>query len=95
MLFMAKAHVADNPFHADCLKLMQKLRDAPNQTLAHSVLLKRMKKDAKTFSALIETLAQQGDIEVAMASTHGRNMRAYRLTGGVKEGGERSTGGER
>ncbi|MEX1231934.1 MAG: hypothetical protein WEB58_16935 [Planctomycetaceae bacterium] len=26
MLFMAQSHVADNPFHADCLKLLRKLR---------------------------------------------------------------------
>ena len=95
MLFMAASHVADNPFHAECLKLLEKLRDAPGKELPHSVLLKRMKMDAKTFGMLIETLAQQGDIEVVMASTPGRNMRAYRLVGAVKEGSETSAGGER
>ena len=29
MLFMAQAYVADNPFHAECLKFLQKLREAP------------------------------------------------------------------
>lgn len=29
MLFMAQAHVAENPFHADCLKVMEKLRSQP------------------------------------------------------------------
>jgi hypothetical protein len=29
MLFMAASHVADYPFHAECLKLLEKLRDAP------------------------------------------------------------------
>jgi len=95
MLFMAASHVADNPFHAECLKLLEKLRDAPGNELPHSVLLKRMKMDAKTFTVLIETLVQQGDIEVVMASTPGRNMRVYRLIGGVKEDGETSAGGER
>ena len=55
MLFMAHGHVAENPFHAECLKLIKKLREAPDQTLPHSVLLKRMKLDAKTFQGLIET----------------------------------------
>ena len=41
-MFMSHSHLADNPFHADCLKLMQKLRHAPYNTLSHSVLLKRM-----------------------------------------------------
>jgi len=95
MLFMAASHVADNPFHAECLKLLEKLRDAPGNELSHSVLLKRMKMDAKTFSVLIETLVQQGDLEIVMASTPGRNMRAYRLVGAVKEDGETSAGGER
>ncbi|MEZ6064174.1 MAG: hypothetical protein R3B90_00355 [Planctomycetaceae bacterium] len=49
MLFMAAGHVAANPFHAECLKAKQKLRDAPDKTLAHSVLLKRMKMDALSF----------------------------------------------
>ena len=60
MLFMAASHVADNPFHADCLRLLEKLRDAPGNELPHSVLLKRMKMDAKTFTVLIKTLVQQG-----------------------------------
>ena len=39
MLFMAASHVAENPFHAECLKLLEKLRGAPDRTLPHSVLL--------------------------------------------------------
>ena len=31
MLFMARAHVADNPFDAECLKVLQKLRGAPGR----------------------------------------------------------------
>ncbi|MBP9032468.1 MAG: bifunctional DNA primase/polymerase [Pseudomonadales bacterium] len=93
MLFMASSHVADNPFHADCLKLMEKLRDAPGHELPHSVLLKRMKMDAKTFGALVETLAQQGDIEVVTTPRPGWHVRSYRLAGANLEG-ETSPGGE-
>ena len=28
MLFMAHSHVAENPFHAECLKLLRRLREA-------------------------------------------------------------------
>ena len=63
MLFMAHNHVAENPFHAECLKLLRKLHEAPDQQLPHSVLLKRMKTDAKSFAALVETLCQQREIE--------------------------------
>jgi DNA mismatch repair ATPase MutL len=89
MLFMVNSHVAENPFHSECLKLVRKLREAPDQQLPHSVLLKRMKIDAKTFHELITTLEQQGDVAIVTQSTAGRPQRAYRLTYGVS-GGERS-----
>ncbi|NLE59907.1 MAG: DUF3987 domain-containing protein [Planctomycetes bacterium] len=79
MLFMASSHVADNPFHAECLKLMQKLRDTPGHEIAHSALLKRMKIDAKHFMELVETLAQRGDIEIVTVPRAGTHKRSYRL----------------
>lgn len=88
MLFMAHSHVADNPFHAECLKLLRKLRESPDQTLPHSVLLKRMKLDAKTFQELITTLEQQGDLQVVTTARSGSAHRAYRLVGDVNGGGE-------
>lgn len=81
MLFMAHNHVADNPFHAECLKLVRKLREAPGHQLAHSVLLKRMKIDAKTFQDLVTTLELQGDVVTVLQTTGGRPQRAYRLSG--------------
>lgn len=82
MLFMAHSHVAENPFHAECLKLLRRLRESPDQQLAHSVLLKRMKMDAQTFQELLATLEQQGDVITVTQSTAGRPQRAYRLAGG-------------
>ncbi len=91
MLFMAQDHVAANPFHAECLKLMQKLRDAPNHTLPHSVLLKRMKTDSLSFLRMVETLVAQGDIMPVTQTTTGRTSRAYKLVDATAgEGGERS-----
>jgi hypothetical protein len=81
MLFMANSHVSDNPFHAECLKLLRKLQDAPEKRLSHSILLKRMKIDAKTFQEIITTLEQQGDILTAICSTAGRPQRHYQLLG--------------
>jgi hypothetical protein len=92
MLFMAAGHVAENPFHAECLKAVEKLRNAPGNELPHSVLLKRMKLDSKAFAALIDTLHEQGDVEVVTAPTAGRTMRAYRLVGAVKLEGESKPG---
>lgn len=79
MLFMASSHVAENPFHAECLKLMQKLRDAPGHEIPHSALLKRMKIDAKHFMEITETLVQRGDIEVVTVPRAGTHRRSYRL----------------
>ena len=79
--FMAHSHVAENPFHAECLRLLRKLREAPERQLPHSVLLKRMKIEAKTFVELISTLEQQGDLATVIQSTFGRPQRVYRLAG--------------
>jgi hypothetical protein len=79
MLFMAAGHVAENPFHADCLRLLKKLREAPDRSLPHHTLLKRMKMDAKCFRELIETLVQRGDIVIDAVATEGRTRTAYRL----------------
>ena len=94
MLFMAAGHVADNPFHAECLKAVEKLRAAPGGELPHSVLLKRMKMDSKNFAMLIDTLVEQGDIKVISTARPGWHVRTYRLSTGVKLGGETSRGGE-
>lgn len=85
---MAASHVSDNPFHAECLRLLRKLREAPSCQLAHSILLKRMKIDAKKFQELVITLEQQGDIEMVMQTTSGRPQRGYRIVAG--EPGETS-----
>lgn len=79
MLFMAESHVADNPFHAECLKFMRKLREAPDGELGHSVLLKRMKMDAKSFGDLVNTLEQRGDIIIRTQTTATKSGRFYRL----------------
>jgi hypothetical protein len=81
MLFMAQSHVAENPFHADCLKLMKKLRGAPKKTLPHSVLLKRMKVDSQTFMKIVQTLEAQGDIEKVEIPRAGTARRSYRIRG--------------
>jgi hypothetical protein len=85
MLFMAQSHVADNPFDAACLKLLKKLRGAPSMELQHSVLLKRMKTDAKTFAGLIATLEQRGDIVARAEEVRGGVTRFYSLVSGSPE----------
>jgi len=90
MLFMAHGHVAENPFHGDCLKLIKKLVEAPGQSLPHRLLLKRMKMDSKTFQGVIDTLVQQGDIEIQSVKTTGRTGIHCRLFGERTIDGETS-----
>jgi hypothetical protein len=82
MLFMAAQHVADNDFHAICLKVIQRLREAPKRELPHSVLLKRMKIGANQFRDVMETLQQRGDVEIVLITTGGRTGVKYRLLTG-------------
>jgi len=79
MLYMAATHVADSPFHAECLRVADRLRAAPGWVMAHQDLLKKTKLDAKSFAALMDTLIQQGDVEIVMEKTDGRPYRGYRL----------------
>jgi hypothetical protein len=79
MLFMASSHVAENPFHADCLRVITKLREADDYRIPHSVLLKRMKMDARKFRELIVTLEQRGDVATVTSATPGRPTREYQL----------------
>ncbi|MEZ4651963.1 MAG: bifunctional DNA primase/polymerase [Candidatus Eisenbacteria bacterium] len=63
MLFQASANVAENPFHAECLKLIAKL-DSVGGEMSHSRLLKAMRTDSKTFAVLVQTLAESGQLVV-------------------------------
>jgi hypothetical protein len=80
MLFMAQSHVAENPFHSICLKALKKIFETNGAGIAHSSLLKKMKLDAKTFSGVIDTLKQSGDIEMVNESTGGMPRTIYKLT---------------
>lgn len=81
MLFMASSFVADNPFHAQCLKFIRKLQAAPGGKLDHSTLLKRMKTEAKAFGKIVTTLQQRGDIEIITVPRAGTPKKSYRLRG--------------
>jgi len=62
MLFMASTHVAESEFHAKCLKLLRKLREAGGQ-MARQELMRLMHCKAADFDQIVGTLVQQGDIQ--------------------------------
>ena len=78
MLFMATQHVADNPFHAECLKLLRKLREAGGQ-LPRRHLMRLMHAKAADFDQIVSTLMQQGDIVPADIPTKTKSVLGYRL----------------
>jgi hypothetical protein len=79
MLYLAECYVAENDFHALCLKVKQKLREADQRMLLHSVLMKRMKIDKTNFRNIIDTLNEQGDIEKIIIETKTNKGTGYRL----------------
>ena len=88
-LWRANLSLVDNPFHAKCQKVLQKLRDQPAGELPHSVLLKRMKMKARDFRDLVQTLEQRGDIHCVQQSTSGRPGMFYRLQASQRPGESR------
>ena len=82
----------DYLFYTDCQKFLQKLHEAPEKELKHSVLLKRMHTDAKNFRDIVDMLTLEGDIEiVTIPNPTGRAKRSYRLTkGGIEHAGRKA-----
>lgn len=87
MLYMAAGYAAEGEFDELALRLMRKLRESRGRALPHSVLLKRMKLEAKAFRQVVDTLIEHGDIELDTHRTGGRDATRYRLV--EKEGEER------
>lgn len=79
MLFMAAGHVAENPFHAECLKLVKKLREAPGGVMARNKLMRAMRCKLADFDQIIATLLMQEDIECVDIPTRTKPAQGYRL----------------
>jgi hypothetical protein len=77
-LFLAATYVAENPFHAECLKLLDKLRKAGGE-LGHSEMLRLMRIKVADFEQIIVTLVQQRAIEAVTISTATKGGRLYRI----------------
>ena len=78
-LHLAATYVAENPFHAECLKLLRKLKDGGGR-MARRQLMRMMRSKAADFDQLVGTLLQQGDIEAVEIPTNTRPAQGYRLT---------------
>ncbi len=79
-LFLASMYVAENPFHAECLKLVRRLREAPDHQLQRQHLLRAMRCKANDFDQMLLTLMQQGTIVAVDVPTKTKSAQGYRLT---------------
>ena len=78
-LYLASIHVAENPFHAECLKFKKRLSEQPDQTMARRELMRALKNKAADFDQIVLTLLQQGDIELVSVNTKTKPAQGYRL----------------
>ncbi|MCL4196206.1 MAG: DUF3987 domain-containing protein [Phycisphaerales bacterium] len=79
MLCRVTDHVAENPFHAECLKLMRRLRESPGRTMARNKLMRAMHAKLADFDQMIATLLMQGDVECVEIPTRTKPAQGYRL----------------
>ncbi len=77
-LFLAETYVAENPFHAECLKVVRKLKEAGGQ-MGRSQLLRVMRCKAQDFDQIIGTLIQQGDIKTTTIPSKTKPAQGYRI----------------
>lgn len=78
-LFLATSYVAENPFHADCLKLIRKLRELPDGQMARNKLMRAMRCKLADFDQIVGTLLMQGDIVPVDIPTRTKTAQGYRL----------------
>ncbi len=79
-LFLAGSYVAENPFHAECLKLIRKLREAPDGQMQRQHMLRAMRCKAADFDQIVHTLIQQGDIVPVEMPSKTKTAMGYRAT---------------
>lgn len=80
MLFMATQYVAENPFHAECLKLLRMLREAPGGQLQRQKVLCNMHCKAADLEQIVSTLVQQGEIIAVDIPSRTKKAQGYRLS---------------
>ncbi|WP_197203800.1 bifunctional DNA primase/polymerase [Crateriforma conspicua] len=76
-LYLASVHVAENPFHKECLKFLNKLAESKDKTMARRELMRAMKLKAAEFDQVVMTLVQQGEIEPTTIQTSARTTQGY------------------
>jgi hypothetical protein len=79
MLLTAAEHVAENPFHAECLRFMRRLGDCGGQ-MPRRDLMRLLHLKGSDFDQIVSTLVEQGDIERVNIATKTKPALGYALT---------------
>ncbi len=79
MLFQAGSHVAESPFHAECLRVLR-FMDEAGGTIRRSSLLRRMHMKAKTLTEIMESLEEQQKVVCKTETKDGRRATTYTLS---------------
>ncbi len=78
-LFLATSYVAENPFHAECLKVIRRLRETSDGQMARNKLMRLMHCKVADFDQIVGTLITQGDIVPVEIQTKTKNAQGYRI----------------
>jgi hypothetical protein len=79
MLYMARMHVAENPFHAMCLKMEQKLAASQDRAAKRSDILRHLKCKAGELDEVVESLLQQERIAKVEIPTKTKSAAGFKL----------------
>jgi len=81
MLFMARLHVAENPFHGRCLKMEQILAASSGRAASRSDIIRALKCKAAELDEVIESLLQQERIIKIEIPTKTKPAIGFKLVG--------------
>ncbi len=78
-LYLAQIYVAENPFHAECLKFLRALKAKKDGQLTRSQLMRALRCKKADFDQLVDTLIAQGEIVTVEIPTKTRPAIGYQL----------------
>ena len=81
MLYMADAYVNENVFDEKCQRVLRALSDADGE-MGHSQLLRKSRESLDVFKKIIDTLRENGSIEIDIDKGKTKPTRIYRLIRG-------------
>ena len=81
MLYMADAYVYENVFDEKCQRVLRALAEADGE-MGHSQLLRKSRESLDVFKKIIDTLRENGSIEIDIDKGKTKPTRIYRLLRG-------------